>query len=88
MGKGTDPGDNVSGRVQVSDSQTPLQVVPGYNFVGPGDTTAGVTGPKGGFSTGGWQDNNSSPANHVEPQSPNTAGPRGAKGNKSGTRRA
>jgi hypothetical protein len=85
MGKGTDPGDNVSGRVNVSDSQTPLQVVPGYNFMG---STSPVPGNKGGFSMGGWQDNNSSPSNHVEPQSPSTQGPRGAKGNKGGTKRA
>jgi hypothetical protein len=68
-------------------SGEPLQVVPGFNFVGPGGT-AGIPGSKGGFSTGGYRDNNSSPSNHVEKANPNVEGPRGPKGNKGGTRRA
>jgi len=66
-------------------SGEPLQVVPGFNFLGG---TAPTPRNKGGAPQTGYQDNNSSPSNHVERASEAKTGPRGPKGNKGGTRRA
>jgi hypothetical protein len=85
MGKGDPNRDAAASRPQSDPNGGPLAVTPGYNFLG---STAPRPMNKGGASIGGHPDNNSSPAGHTESPSPNTAGPRGPKGNKGGTRRA